>query len=145
MDETVVGFQCRLTENNFKNNSEMPLNGFKQLSDPAKCPVRTVLDRLGDKWSVLVILFLSESESLRFSQLRKAIGDVSQKMLTITLRTLEADGIISRQLFAEVPLRVEYRLTERGRTLLPHLLQLAEWALQNMKQIVRDRNKFLGK
>jgi len=118
---------------------------FKKFADPEKCPVRNVLDRLGDKWSVLIILILGEAGSLRFKQLQKAIGNVSQKMLTITLRTLEADGIISRQLFAEVPLRVEYRLTERGRTLLPHLLQLAEWALQNMKQIVRDRNKFLGK
>lgn len=97
---------------------------------------------MGDKWSVLVILVLGESELLRFKQLQKAIGNISQKMLTTTLRTLEADGIVSRHVFAEVPVRVEYCLTERGKSLLPHLRQLVTWASQNMKQIVKDRKYY---
>lgn len=117
---------------------------FKKFSDPDKCPVRMVLDRLGDKWSVLVILILGEVDTLRFKQLQQAMGNVSQKMLTITLKTLEADGIVSRHVFVEVPLRVEYRLTERGQSLLPHIQQLSEWASKNMKQIVKDRNSRLA-
>jgi DNA-binding HxlR family transcriptional regulator len=109
-----------------------------------KCPIRTVLDRLGDKWSVLVILLLGEKGSVRFSHIQKEIGDVSQKMLTITLKTLEADGIVSRHVFAEVPLRVEYRLTERGETLLPHIQQLSAWAEQNMRHILKDRKQYVG-
>jgi DNA-binding HxlR family transcriptional regulator len=109
-----------------------------------KCPVRTVLDRLGDKWSVLVILLLGEKGAVRFTHIQKEIGDVSQKMLTITLKTLEADGIVSRHVFAEVPLRVEYRLTERGKSLLPHIQQLFEWAEQNMKHIFKDRKQYVS-
>lgn len=109
-----------------------------------KCPIRTVLDRLGDKWSVLVILLLGEKGPTRFSHIQKEIGDVSQKMLTITLKTLEADGIVSRHVFAEVPLRVEYRLTERGETLLPHIQQLSAWAEQNMKHILKDRKQYVA-
>jgi DNA-binding HxlR family transcriptional regulator len=116
---------------------------FVKFSDPEKCPVRNVLDRLGDKWSVLIILILGEAESLRFKLLQKAIGNVSQKMLSITLKTLEADGIVSRHVFAEVPLRVEYRLTERGESLLPLIKQLSDWATKNMKQIVKDRKSYV--
>ena len=116
----------------------------KKFDDPAKCPVRTVLDRLGDKWSVLVILLLGDKGSVRFSHIQKEIGDVSQKMLTITLKSLEADGIVSRHQFAEVPLRVEYRLTERGSTLLPHIKQLSDWAQKNMRQILKDRKVYAG-
>jgi len=116
----------------------------KKFDDPAKCPVRTVLDRLGDKWSVLVILLLGNKGSVRFTHIQKEIGDVSQKMLTITLKSLEADGIVSRHLFAEVPLRVEYRLTERGSTLLPHIKQLSDWAQQNMRQILKDRKQYVS-
>jgi DNA-binding HxlR family transcriptional regulator len=109
-----------------------------------KCPVRTVLDRLGDKWSVLVILLLGDKGAVRFSHIQKEIGDVSQKMLTITLKTLEADGIVSRHVYAEVPLRVEYRLTARGESLLPHIQQLSAWAEQNMKHILKDRKQYVG-
>ncbi len=117
---------------------------FRKFSGTDKCPVRTVLDRLGDKWSVLVILLLGKKGPVRFSNIKNEIGDVSQKMLTITLKTLEADGIVSRQIFAEVPLRVEYRLTERGETLLPHIQQLTEWADQNMRHILKDRKQYVA-
>src|SRR5688572_3605135 len=95
------------------------------------CPVRTILDRFGDKWSILVILILGEQEKLRFNELNKQIGDVSQKMLTVTLRTLEADGLIKRTIYPQVPPRVEYEITALGKTLLPHIHNLSEWAVKN--------------
>lgn len=103
------------------------------------CPIRNVLSRICDKWSLLVIHTLSAEERLRFSSLRKRIPDISQKMLTSTLRTLETDGYISRQVFAEVPPRVEYALTERAQSLLPIVYELTDWAKNNMAAIMRDR------
>ena len=107
--------------------------------DITDCPVRNVLDRIGDKWSVLIIIFLSNTGTMRFNNLQKAIPDISQKMLTVTLRTLEADGIISREAYNEIPPRVEYRLTALGESLLPAIQMLAEWALANMPAIVKNR------
>jgi len=106
------------------------------------CPVRTVLDRIGDKWSILVMVTLGENEKLRFNELHKLIGDVSQKMLTVTLRTLEADGLISRTIYPEVPPRVEYEITKLGKTLLPHINGLAQWAKANINTIKKSREKF---
>ena len=85
------------------------------------CPIRNIIARITDKWSLLVLYFLEQKEVLRFNDLWRQIPDISQKMLTSTLRHLEEDGIISRELFAEVPPKVEYRLTERGKSLLPHM------------------------
>jgi len=116
-------------------------NKFENCARESDCPIRSVLDRFGDKWSMLAILILGETEKLRFNELHKAIGDVSQKMLTVTLRTLETDGLVRRTVFAEIPPRVEYNLTERGRSLLPHLHSLAEWAAENMPAIHRSRAK----
>ena len=82
------------------------------------CPVRGVLDRFGDKWSILVILILGDKKKLRFNELNKEIGDVSQKMLTVTLRTLEADGLVKRTIYPEVPPRVEYEITALGKSLV---------------------------
>ena len=92
------------------------------------CPIRDVLSRLGDKWSLLVLVSLQTNGVMRFGDLQRSIGDVSQRMLTVTLRTLEADGIVERKVYAEVPPRVEYRLTDRGRSLMPYLNGLVEWA-----------------
>lgn len=78
------------------------------------CPIRDVLSRLGDKWSLLVLVSLQTNGVMRFGDLQRSIGDVSQRMLTVTLRTLEADGIVERKAYAEVPPRVEYRLTDPG-------------------------------
>ena len=75
------------------------------------CPVRDVLSRLGDKWSMLVLITLNANGVMRFSDIHKTIEDVSQRMLTVTLRTLEADGLVARKIYAEVPPRVEYCLT----------------------------------
>jgi Predicted transcriptional regulators len=104
------------------------------------CPVRDVLARLGDKWSVLVLTSLKANGKLRFSDIQRSIGDISQRMLTVTLRAMETDGIISREIYAEVPPRVEYELTELGESLYPHLRALVNWALENMDVIIGGRN-----
>jgi DNA-binding HxlR family transcriptional regulator len=79
---------------------------------------------------------------MRFSELNKEIPDVSQKMLTVTLRTLEADGLVKRTIFPEVPPRVEYEITELGKSLVPHILSLADWAIKNLPVIRLSREKF---
>lgn len=103
------------------------------------CPIRDVLNRLGDKWSILVLVTLRTNGVMRFSVIQRTIGDVSQRMLTVTLRTLEADGLIARRVYAEVPPRVEYRLTERAESLLPHIYGLVEWAEQHKAEILSGR------
>ena len=116
-----------------------------QVIDPLfpQCPVRNVLSRIGDRWSLLVLLALHEkAETMRFSDLCRAIPDVSQKMLTSTLRKLEADDLLSRTIYPEVPPRVEYKLTKRGKTLIPLLNQLVDWSLDNMDAIIRHREKY---
>ena len=116
-----------------------------QVVDPLfpQCPVRNVLSRIGDRWSLLVLLALHEkAEAMRFSDLCRAIPDVSQKMLTSTLRKLEADDLLSRTIYPEVPPRVEYKLTKRGKTLIPLLNQLVDWSLDNMDAIIRHRERY---
>lgn len=104
------------------------------------CPIRNILDRIGDKWSMLTLLTLNSNGVMRFGELGRAIPDVSQKMLTTTLRTLEADGYVSRTVYAEIPPRVEYRLTELGATLIPLLDQLVGWALEHKAVVLANRN-----
>lgn len=108
--------------------------------DPT-CPIRNILSRLSDKWSMLVIYKLnqSEKESLRFKELQRLIPDISQKMLTVTLRTLEEDGYVTRTIYPEVPPRVEYTLTARTLSLLPFINALIGWAKENMSAIMEDR------
>ncbi len=103
------------------------------------CPIRNVLARISDKWSILVLFTLNQSALMRFNALQKNIPDISQKMLTVTLRTLEEDGLVKRQVYAEVPPRVEYSLTDRARSLLPHINSLITWAKDNMNAILVDR------
>lgn len=108
------------------------------------CPVRNVLSRIGNRWSLLVLLTLQEhQQSMRFSELSRAIPDVSQKMLTSTLRELEADDLVARKAWAVIPPRVEYSLTHRAGTLLPLLNQLVEWSLDNLSDIVKSRERHL--
>lgn len=108
------------------------------------CPIRNILTRISDKWSLLVIytLYCHNKEALRFNVIRKLIPDISQKMLTSTLRTLEEDGYINRKVYAEVPPRVEYSLTNRAETLLPIMNNLIEWAQDNMVAIIKDRKNY---
>lgn len=105
----------------------------------APCPIRDILSRLGDKWSLLVLTTLSVNGIMRFSDIHKSIGDISQRMLTVTLRSLEADGLVVRKIYPEVPPRVEYCLTDSAHGLMPHLENLVGWALENMNSIVETR------
>ena len=91
------------------------------------CPIRNILARICDKWSLLLIYTLKERECMRFNALQREIPDISQKMLTVTLRTLEEDGLIDRKIYAEVPPRVEYTLTEVGYSLKPIMDAMWAW------------------
>jgi DNA-binding HxlR family transcriptional regulator len=113
--------------------------------DSKNCPVRQVLDRIGDKWSTLVILQLGANEVMRFNEMSQAIGDISQKMLTTTVRNLEADGLISRKMYAEIPPKVEYRLTPLGASLLPLIREMVSWADNNIRTIQRNRARGAAK
>ena len=107
------------------------------------CPIRNILSKLCDKWSLLVIYTLNKAgkETTRFKELQREIPDISQKMLTVTLRTLENDGYVTRTVYPEVPPRVEYALTPRTHSLLPHIDALIKWALENSDAIMRDRKR----
>ena len=110
-----------------------------------KCPVRNVLNRVGDKWSMLVLFTLESTPTIRFKELQRNIPDISQKMLTTTLKTLEADGLIIRKVYPEIPPRVEYELTSRGKSLLPLIDNLLSWASTNMDGIMQSRETFFLK
>lgn len=102
------------------------------------CPTRQVLDRIADKWTVLIIRRLSDG-TLRFAQLRRAVDGISQKVLTNTLRGLERDGIVTRRLYASVPPRVEYSLTDLGRSLGDLVEGICAWAQANIEQVQEAR------
>jgi len=105
------------------------------------CPSRTILDRIGDRWTVLVVGSLTGGP-MRFSELSRRIDGVSQKMLTQTLRGLERDGLVTRTVHAEVPPRVEYQLTATGRTLTEPLAALDAWARAHFDDVVRSREEY---
>src|SRR5215469_4963549 len=107
-----------------------------------KCPkVSQVLARIGEKWSVLIIIMLAE-RTRRFSELKRAIGGVSQRMLTLSLRGLERDGLVKRTVFPVVPPRVEYELTPLGRSLHAPVSALGEWALNHIAELDAAREAF---
>lgn len=110
--------------------------------NPDACPaVREVLNRVGDKWSVLVVSLLGEGPK-RFGELRRATEGISQRMLTLTLRGLERDGLVTRTVEATIPPKVEYELTELGRTLLKPVHALAQWALDNRMRIHEAQRRY---
>lgn len=115
---------------------------FKNFYHDGYCPVRDVIAKLGDKWSILVLATLNANKRLRFSEVQKTIGDISQRMLTVTLRSLEADGLISREIYPEIPPRVEYELTDLGEQFLEHINPLIGWAVKNMNTIIQNRVNF---
>ena len=121
-----------------KNNEKV----LGQYAKSEKCPVRNILDRFGDKWSILVLIILGEGQVMRFKDLNITIDDISQKMLTVTLRTLEADGLVLRTVYPQIPPKVEYQLTELGESLLPHIQNLTNWALTNFETIEQSRKAF---
>ncbi len=114
----------------------------RSLHQPEDCrAVSEVLSRVGDKWTVLVVSTLGDGPK-RFNELRKALGSISQRMLTLTLRALERDGLVTRTVFPTIPPRVDYELTKLGRSLLEPVSELSLWARRNRASIVEARRKF---
>ena len=105
------------------------------------CPIRDVLDRIGDQWSFLVLESLAQ-RTLRFNELSREIGDISKQMLSRTLKRLEMDGFVQRTIYAEVPPRVEYRLTDLGRGLLVPMQALVQWADAHHEQVCQSRRAY---
>jgi DNA-binding HxlR family transcriptional regulator len=109
---------------------------------PEQClAVHEVLSRVGDKWSVLVVTSLGDGPR-RFNELRRTLGSISQRMLTLTVRALERDGLVTRTVYPTIPPRVDYELTELGRSLLVPVKSLGDWALQNRPAIQAARQRF---
>ncbi len=106
------------------------------------CPVRNVIARFGNKWALLTVLIIGEQGVIRFNELSRLIPDVSSRVLSSTLRTLEADGFIDRKVYAVLPPKVEYSLTTFGKSLLPLIQQLTEWAQTNMKTVMAHRKAY---
>lgn len=109
-----------------------------------RCPTRIVLDRIADKWTVLIVGSLQD-KTKRFGELRREIGGVSQKMLTQTLRGLERDGIVARKVYASVPPKVEYSLTGLGQTLVPILEAIGQWSEGNIEDVLKARIDYDGR
>ena len=104
------------------------------------CPIRNVISRFGDKWSMLVLFMLHRSETgiLRFNEIRRLMTDCSQKMLSQTLKNLEQSHLVHREVYPEVPPRVEYSLTDTGKSLMPAIMALIEWGQEHFKEVVTD-------
>lgn len=106
------------------------------------CPIRNIVARFGDKWSLLVLMVINSEGVIRFNELGRMIPDISTRVLSGTLKTLEADGLINRKVYAQVPPKVEYSLTDTGRSLIPLIIQLIEWAQANMKGVMKHRAEY---
>lgn len=120
--------------------NSLPLKeNLKKYACIDSCPVRNVIARFSGKWSILVLCILAENDVTRFNEIWKAIPDISPKVLTETLKGLEADGLIFRKIYAEVPPKVEYGLTDLGRSLIPLIVNLIEWAYDNFAKITTHR------
>ncbi len=111
--------------------------------DPATCPIRNVLDRIGDRWSVLILLILADGRPVRFSVLKRRIGDISQRMLAQTLRRLEQDGLIIRTVHPTVPPQVDYALSPLGLSFGGPLGSLVAWADEKQPQILAARAAYV--
>jgi DNA-binding HxlR family transcriptional regulator len=101
------------------------------------CPIRNVLGRFADKWSLLILCNLQAQGKMRYTEIRKAVPDISQKMLTSTLKQLEKDHLLKRKAYAEIPPRVEYSLTELGLSLMPIIGQMIEWAQVHFEEVTK--------
>ncbi len=112
--------------------NSLPLKeNLKKFTQIETCPIRNVVARFSGKWAVIVLCVLAENESTRFNAISKAIPDISPKVLSDTLKNLEADGLVSRKIYAEVPPKVEYSLTDLAKSLMPRLYGIIEWAIEN--------------
>lgn len=105
----------------------------KKFSDVERCPIRNVVSHFSSKWGILILLVLGEVPNVRFGELTRILPDISPKVLSSTLKTLEADKLVSRKIYACIPPKVEYSITEKGRSLLPILQQLAAWGAAHFK------------
>lgn len=118
--------------------NSLPLKeNLKKYSCTDTCPIRNIVARFSGKWAMLVLCILSENETTRFNAIAKALPDISPKVLTETLKNLEKSHLVRRELFAEIPPRVEYSLTDMGRSLMPHIESLLKWAIDNFDAITR--------
>ncbi|MFQ3457514.1 helix-turn-helix transcriptional regulator [Bradyrhizobium sp. UFLA06-06] len=119
----------------------MKATSLKPDAYAANCPTRQILDRVGDKWAVLILLLL-RGEPMRFNQLRRAIEGISQKMLSQVLKSLERDGLLRRRAIATVPVTVEYSITPLGSTLAEAVDPLRDWAEQNLKEVLAAQRRY---
>ena len=122
-------------------NSLPPQENLKKYISIDTCPVRNVISRFSGKWAMLILCILSENGSTRFNVIGKAIPDISPKVLTETLKNLEADGLINRKLYPEVPPRVEYSLTPLGKSLIPVIDNVIDWAIKNFSAVTSRNRK----
>ncbi|MBC7866054.1 MAG: helix-turn-helix transcriptional regulator [Gloeobacteraceae cyanobacterium ES-bin-316] len=125
----------------FASKKKVVITKQKKVAYKELCPVRDVLDYIGDKWSMLIVLQLGSHSPSRFGELKTIVAGISQKMLTITLRQLEHDGFVQRVYFPEVPPRVEYSITPLGNSLVKALSELVKWADDNTVAILEARKK----
>ncbi|WP_036144541.1 winged helix-turn-helix transcriptional regulator [Luteibacter sp. 9135] len=122
--------------------SHIALLDVPDLLDRSTCPsVREILNRVGDKWSLYIVTALHGGPQ-RFNEIKRQVSGISQRMLTLTLRGLERDGLLTRTMYPTIPPRVEYELTELGRTLLIPIATILDWALENKGKIERERAAF---
>jgi DNA-binding HxlR family transcriptional regulator len=115
----------------------------RKASEVDLCPIRDVLDRVGDRWSMLLLCTLAENGTLRFSALKARVEDISQRMLAQTLRRLEQDGLLSRTVYPTNPPRVEYALTPLGKSLLEPVKELVKWARHNHRRVLDARRSYV--
>ncbi len=109
---------------------------------PELCPVRDVVALASDKWSILIILYLGYFPVLRFNKLKKYVYGISNKVLSERLKMLESDGYLTRKMFPEVPIRVEYKLTDFGKDYVEKLIELTEWMQLNSPKVLKNKQKF---
>lgn len=120
-------------------NTLLLKENLKKYTCLEECPIRNVISRFSGKWSILVLCVVAENKTARFSAISKAIPDISSKVLTETLKHLEADGFIIRTIYAEIPPRVEYSLTSLGQSLLPVIGSMVAWAIEHFDEVVSKK------
>jgi DNA-binding HxlR family transcriptional regulator len=139
MDVTIIDNQTLTVEKRAKNILR-PAEAHPEI-----CPIRDILGHFGDKWSIFTILSLGQKEKIRFNELKSMVSGISQRMLTVTLRSLEENGVVERTWYPEIPPRVEYQLTPLGQSLLQKMVELWEWASTHMRDVQHARTRFAGK
>ncbi|SKB81149.1 winged helix-turn-helix transcriptional regulator [Daejeonella lutea] len=128
-----------------KGSKEEIINHFCDVKKTNDCPITDVLARISDKWTMHTLIILGKSDKLRFTELKNQVEGISQRMLTVTLRTLEEDGFVTRTIFPQIPPKVEYELTTLGRSLVVELISLSNWANDNMKAVLEARERYILK